>query len=48
MKKLLSMILAASLAASLVFAQDQGNQSLADPDPNNVGSDSAATARSFA
>lgn len=46
MKKLLSMILAASLAASFVFAQadSQSNSSLADPDPNNVGSDSAASA----
>lgn len=46
MKKQIFVTVAMLFAASLVFAQadKQGNSSLADPDPTEVGTDSAATA----
>lgn len=49
MKKILFTAIALLLSAGLVFAQSdtadsKGNSSLADPDPNNVGADSAASA----
>ncbi|MBQ9626672.1 MAG: flagellar filament protein FlaA, partial [Treponema sp.] len=46
MKKIIFTALTIFLAAGLAFAQadSQGNSSLADPNPNNVGADSAASA----